>query len=155
MIGVGGKYDRVREAMIFRKCLGLNDIVSLGSQKHDNSSGETELIDCLNVTTTRDGCIEKTPAYTTVITHSAPVVSLSADSRFMFQDAIDTNEWNGTSITQPFALVTGEICHTALDVRVNNGTTIYKSLNGSVSSSATVLGNLSAIPATSKPDAPV
>ena len=155
MIGVGGKYNRVKESVIFTKCLGLNDIVSLGSQKHNIETGETELIDCLNVTTTRDGCIEKTPGYSTVISHSAQVVDVSGYARFLFADAIDTNEWDGSAVTKPFQLVTGPICHTPIDVRISNGVSVYKSLNGSLTSSTTGLGDISAIPITAKRFSPM
>jgi hypothetical protein len=151
MIGVGSKYDKIKEAVIFRKCLGLNDIKSLGTQKYNVETGETELIDCLNVTTTRDCCIEKTPSYSTAITHSAAVTSVSAGTRFIYQDGTDTKEWSKTVSTTPFAIVDGPVCHTPIDVRVSNGVSVYKSANGTSTSSMATAGDASAIPVTAKP----
>lgn len=131
----------MKEAMIFTKCLGINDIKALHTQKCDPKTGETEVIDCINLTTTPDGALEKVQGVSTVFTHTAPIIQLTSGERFIFQDAIDTNEWNGVHVSTPFPLVSGPICHTPIDVRVNNGVKVYKSKNSASTVSAeAVLG---------------
>ena len=144
-MNVGGKYDRVKEALLFTKCLGLNDTVAQRTQKTDPETGETELIDCLNVTTTPDGAIEKIPALVTAFTHTAPVTGLSAGSRFIYQDAINTREWNGTAHATIGAVLTGPVVHTPISVRLSSSTAVYKSLPGAALLAAP-LGSLAALP---------
>jgi len=144
------------EAVLFKKCLGLNDTVAFASQKmltdpRDEHAGEAELIDSLNLTTTPDGCLEKIPKFTTVLTHSAPITSLSSGERLIFQDAVDTREWDGTNNIQLMPLVGGSVCHTNIDVRVSNSNSkIYKSLNSAPTMQEALIGSLTAIPPTSK-----
>ncbi len=121
-----------KEAHLFGKCLGLNDSKGFATQTNhplpnDPNAGDTELIDCLNVTTTRDGALENVPPLVTVLTHSAALTSLSADKRFFYQDGINGMEWNGTNIFQRFPITDGPICHTPVDVRICNQGNIYKS----------------------------
>lgn len=138
------------QAMLFKKCLGFNDAKAFGSHKVDPRTGATELIDCLNVTTTPDGCLERIPALTPVLTHSTAVTNISAQKRFIYQDGIDVKEWDGTAITTIGAVMEGVVAHTSIDVRVSNDVAVYKSgSTGSVMTS-TVMGNTSNIPLTSK-----
>lgn len=117
-----------RQAILFSKCLGFNDARALSSFKANPRSGATELTDCLNLTTTPDGCLEKIAPLVPVLTHTAPVTRISAGSRFMFSDGVDTREWlGGTDVVNRFPAVAGPIAHTPLDVRVSDGTRVYKS----------------------------
>lgn len=142
------------EAILFAKCLGLNDARAFGTQKANPRSGFTELIDCLNITTTPDGCIEKIPHLETVLTHSATITNISAKNRFIYQDGTDTKEWDGTNVSVIGAILNGPVAHTPIDVRISHndaGTpSVYKSATTGVAvSSATVGTNPN--PATSKP----
>lgn len=144
-MNVGGKYDRVKEALIFTKCLGLNDIVAQRTQKANPETGETELIDCLNITTTPDGAVEKIPALITEFTHSAPVTTISAGTRFIYQDAVDTKEWNGAAHITIGTVLTGPIVHTPISVRIAAGS-VYSSPASGYPLVTTRLGDLSNIP---------
>lgn len=129
---------------LFNKCLGLNDARAFGTQimktnPRDPEAGQAELIACNNLTFTDDGCLETVPDLVTVITHSAPVTGLSAEERFFYADATDTNEWVAkTSFVKRFPLLTGAICHTPIDVRLSTGAAVYKSLAGTAMTVATV-----------------
>ena len=140
---------------LFNKCLGLNDARAFGTQimktdPRDPEAGQAELVDCLNLTFSDDGCLENIPGFTTVLTHTAPVTSLSAGSRFFFSDGVDTNEWTGgTTVVKRFPLLTGPLCHTLLDTRLSAGAAVYRSRPGTVMEAATV--GVNPDPATSKP----
>jgi hypothetical protein len=129
------------EAILFTRCLGLNDnsrqatAISNPSPKSENP-GATEVIDCLNVTTTEDGAIESVPGLATVLTHSAPVTALSAGKRFLLQDAGSTHEWDGSTTTERFPGKTGAMVHTPIDCRVG----LFKSLNASPTMTAASVG---------------
>lgn len=132
---------------IFKKCLGINMAKTHSTLLANPDTGETELIDCLNITTTDDGCIEKSPSFNTVLTHSAPVTNISAGSRFIYQDGIDTKEWNGSSSVATIgAILDGPIAHTALDVRVASGSAVYKSSIAGAAVVAATAGDTSHIP---------
>lgn len=139
-------------AQIFTKCLGINDAKFIGSQKFDPKTGETEFIDCLNITTTQDNCVEKIAAFTPDITHSATVQSISADTRFIYQDAVDTNEWlGGIVIDTPFPTITGGVIHTPVDVRVSYTGLVYKTRNITPTLVELALVGDNPLPQTSKP----
>jgi hypothetical protein len=135
----------MKEAILFKRCLGLNDIHSFATQQNnpkpdDPNAGNTELIDCLNLTTTRDGALESLPALVTAFTHSAPITNISADKRFMFQDSIDTLEWTGTDIYNRFPICDGPIAHTPVDVRVCTPSAVYKSRNNVLTMEQALVG---------------
>lgn len=150
MSTVGGKYDKIKEAVIFATCLGLNDIKAQRTQKSNHETGATELIDCLNVTTTPDGAIEKIPSFAAAFTHTAPVTGLSAGIRLVYQDATNTLEWDGgTQHAAIGALLQGPVTHTPIDVRLSTATKIYKgSIAGAALTEASI-GSLTNIPVTS------
>jgi hypothetical protein len=124
-------------AILFRKCLGLNDARAFGTQKmitdpRDPEAGNVELIDCLNLTTTPDSCLEKLPPLVTVLDTGAPVTSLSSGSRCMFGDGTNIKEWTGGStVVTRFPAQYGLTIHTPLDARVASGGKVYKSINPS------------------------
>lgn len=127
---LGGTWvnEQDKPTLLFRKCLGLNDAKAFGTQKMDVDTGEVEFTDCINLTVTDDGAVEKIPALTTALTHTAPISGISAGNRFMISDAVDTWEWlPGVSITNRFPLVSGPVCHTPNDVRITNGAKVYRS----------------------------
>lgn len=140
------------DAVLFRKCLGLNDARAFGTQilvtsPRAEKAGDAEFTDCLNLTTTDDGAVEKIPSFSTVITHSAPVTSLSAGyDRFVYQDGTDTKEWDGTNIATIGAVLTGPIVHTPIDVRLSTATKIYKSIIAGAAMTEATLGDLSNLP---------
>jgi hypothetical protein len=111
----------------------------------DPNAGSAELIDSLNLTTTPDGCLEKIAPFVTALTHSAPITNISAGSRFIYQDGIDTKEWNGTDVATLAAVMDGPIAHTPLDVRVSNGS-VYKSIVSGLPLLAATLGDTSNLP---------
>jgi len=150
MSSVGGKYDKVKEALLFSKCLGINDSVALRTHKTNPDTGETELLDCLNVTTTPDGAIETVAPFVTAFTHSAPITGISAGKRFIYTDALSTSEWNGTDHAAIGALLLGHIAHTPLDVRLATTTKVYKGSVAGAALTEAVLGTTTDIPATSK-----
>jgi len=137
------------EAVLFRKCLGLNDVRAFGTQTlitnpRAEGAGNAELVACTNLTITDDGVIEKIPSFSTAITHSAPVINLSAGyDRFIYQDAINTNEWDGTNIAIVGAVLNGHIAHTPIDVRLSTPTKIYKSTIAGAAMLEAALGDLS------------
>lgn len=137
-------------ALLFTKCLGLNDSKVFGTIVADPKTGITELLDCQNVTVTPDGRIEKIPAFVTEFTHPAPITDISAGSRFIYQDGIDVKEWNGTAVATIGAVLSGNVAHTPIDVRISSPPSVFKSgTSGGIVSVAT-LGDTSAIPETSK-----
>lgn len=146
---------REQSAILFRKFLGLNDSVATTSQTmvtnpREPDAGATECIDCLNITTTVDGCIEKVPSFITALETGAPITSLSAGSRLLFSDGTDTREWTGAStIVDRFPAVAGPIAHTPLDVRVSGATKNYKSTNAAPSTATEALVGTTPTPATS------
>lgn len=128
------------QAILFAKCLGLNDARNVATLKANPRTGATELSDCLNITTTPDGCVEKIAPFVTALTHTAPVTGISAGQRFLFQDSINTNEWTGTAVINRFPVVDGPIVHTAIDCRVSTPTTVYKSVNASPAMQQAIVG---------------
>ncbi len=139
------------EAILFRKCLGLNDARAFGTQTliadpRNKEAGNAELIDCLNITTTPDGRVEKIAPLVTVLTHTAPITKLSAGSRFIYQDATNTLEWNGTTSATIGAVLTGPVVHTSLDVRVATATKVYKSAVAGAALTEALLGSTTNIP---------
>lgn len=140
------------EAILFRKCLGLNDARAFGTQTlvtnlRAEGAGNAELIDCLNLTVTDDGAVEKIASFTTAITHSAPITNISAGyDRFIYQDGIDTKEWDGTNIATIGAVLDGPVAHTPNDVRISTITKIYKSTVAGAAMSEATLGDLSNLP---------
>lgn len=127
----------LQQAILFKRCLGFSDARTFGTLKmvtnpDDPEAGSVELKDCLNMTTTPDGCIEKIPAFTSVLTHSATITNISADKRFLYQDGIDIKEWDGTNIYTRFPIIEGAIAHTPIDCRVSGeDEVVYKSANAS------------------------
>ncbi len=119
------------EALLFKKCLGLNDSRSNMAPDTDPKTGETQLIGCSNATVTYDGFIEKAPALSTVYTHSAPLTRVSAGSRLFFGDGINIYEYVGgpSPVATRFPVLDGPIIHTPIDVRVSGSTKNYKSVN--------------------------
>jgi hypothetical protein len=122
------------EAILFRTCLGLNDTRSIATQQmtvnpRDPKAGQTELLDSLNLTTAPDGRLEKIPAYVPALTHSDPILAVSAGSRFLFQDGLNTNEWSGTAVTNAFPFTDGAMAHTTIDCRVSGTNVVYKNVN--------------------------
>jgi hypothetical protein len=134
------------DAILFRKCLGLNDSRANSSQRivtnpKDPEAGSTEFIDCLNVTTTSDGCVEKIPTLVTSITHSAPVTGLSAGKRLLFTDGTDTLEWTtGTTVVNRFPGKTGPMVHTPIDCRVSTATQVFKSTHATLTMAEATVG---------------
>ena len=133
--------------LLFRKCLGLNDSRAFGTQKmvtdlRDISVGSVELIDCLNLTTTPDGCLEKVAPLVTVIDTGAAITNLSAGSRLLFNDGTNTKELTTLStIVNRFPSVSGPTTHTPLDVRVSGAATVYKSVNPATAMTEAVVGS--------------
>jgi len=119
------------QIILFRKCLGYTDSSAVATQGHNPETGETQLIGCSNATVTDDGAIEKSPALTTVHTHSSPVTRVSAGSRLFFGDGTDTYEYVGgvTPVNKRFPVLDGPMIHTPQDVRVSGSTKVYKSAN--------------------------
>lgn len=138
------------QVILFSKCLGLNDSRAQGSQKADPRTGKTELIDCLNMTTTPDGCVEKIPGFVSKVIHSGAVTRVSAGSRLFFQDAVDTYELSGVTATKRFTGVIGPMAHTPLDARVSAPLAVYKSLNSTPTMQQALVGTYAG-PAVSTP----
>lgn len=140
---------------LFKRCLGLNDARAFGTQKmitnpRDPEVGSVELTDCLNLTTTDDGAVEKIAPFVTAITHSAPITAISAGKRFLFTDGVDTREWTtGTTVVNRFPATTGPMVHTVLDCRVSTASKVYKSVHPAVAMAEAVVGT-NPNPATSK-----
>ena len=133
------------DAILFRKCLGLNDTRAVSSQRmitepRDPEAGNVEFIDCLNVTTTPDGCVEKIPPLVTALTHTAPIINISAGKRLLFTDGVDTSEWSGTAVTKRFPLVSGPMVHTPIDCRVSTATQVFKSPHAAPTMAEAVVG---------------
>lgn len=144
------------EAILFRKCLGLNDARAFGTQTliadpRNKEAGNAELLDCLNITTTPDGCVEKIAPLVTILTHTAPITGLSAGSRFIYQDAINTLEWNGTTSATIGAVLTGPVAHTSIDVRVASATKVYKSAVAGAALTEATLGAITDLPPSTTP----
>ncbi len=125
------------EAILFRKCLGFTDQKGIATQTmiaspRAQGAGSVALLDCLNLTTTADGCIEKVAPLVTALDTGAAITNLSAQSRLMFSDGTNVKEWTGGStVVNRFPSISGPIAHTPLDVRVASGGSIYKSINSS------------------------
>lgn len=118
------------ESILFKTCLGFTDSPAISSQPVNHKTGATELVDCLNLTTTPDGCVQKVPGFATVLTHTAPVTGVSAGKRFFFRDGVDINEWTGgTTVVNRFPVLDGPLLHTPIDVRVSGTTKVYKSVD--------------------------
>ena len=145
---IGGKWINETEnpTILFRKCLGFTDSKGFATQILDTKTGSAELIDCLNMTTTSDGAIEKIAPLVPVLTHTAPITNISAGSRFIYQDGINTKEWNGTTVATIGAVMDGPVAHTPIDVRVSGAAKVYKSAVAGAALSEAVLGNLSGLP---------
>jgi len=137
--------------ILFRRCLGLNDTGTFATQVMDVNSGTVELTDCLNITTTPDGCIEKIAPFVTALTHSAPLTDISVGTRFVYQDGTDTKEWDGVNVTTIGAIMAGSVAHTSVDVRLATASKVYKSDSGGAALLEATLGDTSNIPDTSKP----
>jgi len=137
---------REQTAILFRKALGLTDSVAVGTQKMSTNpraedAGATEFLDCLNVTTTPDGCIEKVPSFATALETSAPVTRVAAGRRLVFSDGVNTKEWTtGSTIVNRFPVVDGPVVHTPQDVRVSAATKNYKSADSSPTLAEVVAG---------------
>lgn len=141
---------------LFKRCLGFNDARAFGTFKmitdaNDPNAGNVEFIDCLNLTTTPDGCVEKIAPLVTAVTHSAPITGISAGKRFVYQDGTDVKEWDGTNTYLIGSVKYGPTVHTPIDVRLTHASTVYKSPSVGTTLSAATLGDTSDIPATSKP----
>lgn len=134
------------QAILFSRCLGLNDSKAFGTHYANPKTGATELVDCLNITTTSDGAVERVAALVPVLTHTAPVTSISAGQRFVYQDAINTLEWNGTEVAAIGAVLTGPVAHTPIGVRVSAGNKVYKSSIAGAALSEAVRGDLNNLP---------
>lgn len=128
------------EAILFKTCLGLNNSKATSTQKTDWKTGETQLVGCVNMTTTDDGAVEKAPSFTPLFTHSAPVTRVSAASRTLFGDGVDTYELVGSSAVKRFPLVAGAIMHTLQDTRVVGGAKVYKSADPAGAMAEVVVG---------------
>ena len=138
-------------AILFRKCLGYTDVRAFGTQRmitdpRSQFAGQTELIDCLNLTITPDGCLEKVAPLVPVLMHSAPITNISAGDRFIYQDGIDTKEWDGTQVATIGAVLSGPVVHTPIDVRVSGAAKVYKSTLAGAGLSEALLGDLSNLP---------
>lgn len=140
------------EALLFRKCLGLNDARAFGTQTlitdyRAEGVGSAEFTDCMDLTVTDDGAVEKISAFTSVIAHSAPVTNIAAGyDRFIYQDSVDTKEWDGTNIATIGAVLNGPVAFTPIDVRLSTSTKVYKSVAAGAALSEAALGNLSNLP---------
>lgn len=128
------------DVLLFSTCLGLNDSGAIGTQKLDPKTGRTELVDCLNLTTTPDGCIQTVPGMEAVLTHDAAITGLSAGSRLFFQDGTDVHEVVNGAAVRRFPAVCGPIVHTPLDVRVSGASAVYKSANPAGAMTAATVG---------------
>ena len=143
-------------AILFRRALGLNDSTAISTQimktnpRDVDGAGDTEFIDCLNVTITSDGCVEKIPAFTTVLDTGAPITRLSAGKRFFYSDGVDTKEWlGGATVANRFPIIDGPIAHTPQDVRVSTATKNYKSTDAAPAVLAEATVGVNSGPATS------
>lgn len=132
--------------ILFRTCLGLNDDKAIATQTANPKTGATELIDCLNITTTADGAVQKLSPFVTALTHSAPITNISAGARFIYQDGIDTKEWNGTDVATIGAVLDGPVAHTPNDVRVSGPASIYKGTIPGAALIPATRGDLSNLP---------
>lgn len=134
----------MNEAILFSRCLGINDIKAFASQEthpdpKDDKRGQTELLSALNVTTTVDGAVEKIPGFSNLLTHTAPITNVSGEGRLFFQDATNTYEWTG-AIVNRFSGHTGPVCHTPIDARVATATKVYRSNNSTPTAEEALVG---------------
>jgi hypothetical protein len=140
------------DAILFKKCLGLNDARAMGSQRmvtnpRDPEAGNAELTDCLNLTTTPDGCLEKIAPFVTALTHTAPITNISAGKRFLFQDGTDTREWlGGATVVNRFSATAGPTVHTETDVRVSTASKVYKSVDPATAMTEALVGDYNGPP---------
>lgn len=140
------------EAILFRKCLGFTDLKGIATQTmiaspRAKGAGSVELIDCLNLTTTADGCIEKIAPLVTALDTGAAITNLSAQSRLMFSDGTNVKEWTGGStIVNRFPAINGPIAHTLLDVRVASNGSVYKSVNSAPAMQQALVGTYTGPP---------
>jgi len=80
----------------------------------------------------------------------ATITQLSAGSRLLFSDGIDTKEWMpNNSVVNRFPATTGPIAHTLVDTRVSAATKNYKSINPTGAKAEAVVGTHTG-PATAK-----
>lgn len=114
-------------ANLFRKCLGFNDSKAFTLLRTDPRSGATDLSDCLNLTVTAEGAVEKVAPFVSALAHSAPLTKISAGHRFIYQDGTDVKEWNGAQVSTIGPVMAGAVAHTPLDVRVATASKVYKS----------------------------
>lgn len=130
---------------LFKRCLGFNDARAFATQKmvtnpRSPEVGNVEFIDCLNLTTTTDGAVEKVAPFATALTHSAPITNISAGKRFIYQDGVDTKEWDGVNIATVGAILDGPIAHTPIDCRISTAGSVYKSIASGTAVQQAVLG---------------
>lgn len=143
------KYDNAIKAIVFSKCKGVNDITTPGVPKLNPETGETFLVDCLNVTTTIDGAIQKIPEIVTKYTHTLPIVNVSAGNRLLFSDSVSTHEIVGNSAVTRFPLIVGPIINTPIDVRITDVSN-YRSRNNAPTYEIASIG-VNPDPQTTKP----
>lgn len=144
------------DAILFRKCLGLNDARAFGTQTmivnpRDPKAGDVEFIDCLNVTTTSDGSVEKIAPFVTALTHSDTITNISAGTRFLIEDSTDIWEWTtDPAVINRFPLLNGPMVHTPIDCRVSSTTNVYRSKDNAPAVEEALRG-IYPLPVTSKP----
>jgi hypothetical protein len=134
------------EVVLFSKCTGLNDSLETTAAAY-LPDGTTDVIACLNVTTTPEGKLVKVPALSTVFAHSTAVDELTAGLRMFVQNGTDLSEFDGTSLTPLVSAPTftagvkSKYVHTPIDLRVRVSTGIsHKLKNGLTSTAALTLG---------------
>jgi archaellin len=135
---------RTHEAILFSKSTGLNDSYETTGPQY-TADGATDIIACKNLTTTPEGKLIKVPDYNTVVS-SGPVLAMTSGDRILCQKDGHLEEFNGNSCnlltTSPAFLdgVIAKLITTPVDIRINNGSELYKYVTGSTSYSVLVLG---------------
>jgi hypothetical protein len=142
------------KAILFSRCLGFNDARAFATFKmvtdpRSPEAGYTELVDCQNLTTTPDGCLEKRPDVVTELATGAAVTRLSGGKRFLFQDATTTKEWRGGTTVNSLTANTGPMAQTAIDARIS-AASVYKSTAAGAAAAVAAVGTYAG-PPVSKP----
>jgi hypothetical protein len=113
----------MKEVVLLRVCRGMNDSGSFNAPEINVETGEAEIIDCKNVTTTPDGRVETTPGYATIVTPADPILAISAGDKFLVQTEGTLSKLLGTTLTtldSSTALEnTAAFVNTLIDTRFN------------------------------------
>ena len=142
------------EAILFSSCTGLNDSEEASDAKY-TPDGVTDVIGCINVTTTAKGKLVKVPALVPVLTHTSNIDELSAGSRMFVQSGTGIGLCDGSVITPlsvPPVVVPGAkavFIHTPVDTRIRvNSTDRYKVPSAGTAAAVLAVG-VNPVPVTS------